>query len=531
MKYIVALTKPRGILFAASKPDPITDGLSVNAWRAAVTDSQLLRGDGAPVVDDPVSIPPVHEAQSDDPAFIVFTSGTTGRPKGIVHAHRWLDALGDSNRTRIPPQANDVALATGEWSFISALGHNVLFPLRNGVTGSIMDERASPERILATIARDRVTLLYSVATLYRRILSQPGIEERFDVSSLRGVNATGEPLEAAVREEWERRFKCPIWEHFGVSEAQMVLGHAPGVPERPGTVGVSWGARPEILNEDFTPQPPGYSGQIGLSWDYPGFFLEYLGDKQQTDATKRDGWFLTNDLATMDSDGYVSIFGRADDCFKSKGVLIVPRELEDALLQLGIVEEACVFGIFDKEIGNQIGAAIVLRAGIASPPLGRQGVADALQGKIAHFKLPHEVFFFRELPDRERKNSEKRGRPAGARFTRVNLAYSKPPLTSTAAPRGSSEWPTTRHCRAFRSMSGAEALAPEMRLHSSDRSTRSGNRAGTMAGRRRRCWLTMRTVSHCRRRPRYRRSRMGEPLRQTQGGSTFATIAARRTDL
>ena len=171
LEYIVALTKPRGILFAASKPDPITDGLSVNAWRAAVTDSQLLRGDGAPVVDDPVSIPPVHEAQSDDPAFIVFTSGTTGRPKGIVHAHRWLDALGDSNRTRIPPQANDVALATGEWSFISALGHNVLFPLRNGVTGSIMDERASPERILATIARDRVTLLYSVATLYRRILS------------------------------------------------------------------------------------------------------------------------------------------------------------------------------------------------------------------------------------------------------------------------------------------------------------------------------------------------------------------------
>jgi acyl-coenzyme A synthetase/AMP-(fatty) acid ligase len=398
LEYIVALTKPRGILFAASKPDPITDGLTVDAWRAAVTDSQLLRGDGAPVVDDPVSIPPVYEAQSDDPAFIVFTSGTTGRPKGIVHAHRWLDALGDSNRTRIPPQANDVALATGEWSFISALGHNVLFPLRNGVTGSIMDERASPERILATIARDRVTLLYSVATLYRRILSQLGIEERFDVSSLRGVNATGEPLEAAVREEWERRFKCPIWEHFGVSEAQMVLGHAPGVPERPGTVGVSWGARPEILNEDFTPQPPGTPGRLAFHGDYPGFFLEYLGDKQQTDATKRDGWFLTNDLATMDSDGYVSIFGRADDCFKSKGVLIVPRELEDALLQLGIVEEACVFGISDKEIGNQIGAAIVLRAGIASPPLGRQGVADALQGKIAHFKLPHEVFFFRELP-------------------------------------------------------------------------------------------------------------------------------------
>ena len=76
------------------------------------------------------------DARADDVAFIVFTSGTTGKPKGVVHAHRWLTALGDSNRARVPPQLGDVVLATGEWSFISALGHNVLFPLRNGVAGS-----------------------------------------------------------------------------------------------------------------------------------------------------------------------------------------------------------------------------------------------------------------------------------------------------------------------------------------------------------------------------------------------------------
>ena len=90
----------------------------------------------------------------------MFTSGTTGKPKGVVHAHRWLEALGDSNRARVPPQPGDVILATGEWSFISALGHNVLFPLRNGTTGSIMEDRAAPERILQTIERDRVTLLH-----------------------------------------------------------------------------------------------------------------------------------------------------------------------------------------------------------------------------------------------------------------------------------------------------------------------------------------------------------------------------------
>jgi enoyl-CoA hydratase/carnithine racemase len=138
--------------------------------------------------------------------------------------------------------------------------YEVLFPLRNGVAGSVMNERASPERILATIERDKVTLLYSVATLYRRILAAPGIEERFDLSSLRGANSTGEPLEASVRDEWSRRMGCPIWEHYGVSEAQMLLGDGPRTPRRAGSVGKSWGARAAILGPDLLALPGGAVG-------------------------------------------------------------------------------------------------------------------------------------------------------------------------------------------------------------------------------------------------------------------------------
>src|SRR5262245_29017978 len=146
LEHIIGLTRPSGFLFTLDDPDPATEGLAPNAWRAVVV--QMLAN------DDPRTQPiPPHDAQRDDSAFIVFTSGTTGRPKGIVHAHRWLEALGDSNRARIPPLPTDVALATGEWSFISALGHNVLFPLRNGIPGSVLEARPTPERILATIAR------------------------------------------------------------------------------------------------------------------------------------------------------------------------------------------------------------------------------------------------------------------------------------------------------------------------------------------------------------------------------------------
>lgn len=320
-----------------------TADLFAGVPRVIVTRAGLHDADGAPLAAEPP--PPPHEARPDDPAFIVFTSGTTGQPKGIVHAHRWLPALGDANRRRIPPRPDDVALATGEWSFVSALGHNVLFPLRNGFAASILEERPTPERILATIARDGVTLLYSVATLYRRILGTAGIEKKYDLSSLRGANSTGEPLEASVRAEWEARFGCPLWEHYGISEIQMVLGVGPEKPAREGGVGISWGARAAILGEDDEPLPAGSVGTLAFDASYPGLFLEYLGDEARTKAARRNGWYVTTDLARMDEDGYVYILGRADDCFKSKGVLIAPREIEEALLGLGTIEEACVFPI------------------------------------------------------------------------------------------------------------------------------------------------------------------------------------------
>jgi acyl-coenzyme A synthetase/AMP-(fatty) acid ligase len=397
LEHIIGLTSPVGLLFATKEADPATKGMATSAWRAIVTADGLVSSSGESL-GARGDWPTLYDATRDTPAFIVFTSGTTGRPKGIVHAHRWLEALGDSNRARIPPQPNDVALATGEWSFVSALGHNVLFPLRIGIAASVLEDRASPERILTTIARDRVTLLYSVATLYRRILGQAGIEGRYDVSSLRGVNATGEPLEAAVRLEWQARFGCSLWEHFGISEAQMVLGHSPLVPYRDGTVGVSWGARPAIVHDELQAQPAGTTGRLAFSADYPGFFLGYLGDEAQTHATLRDGWYLTSDLARIDQDGYVTILGRADDCFKSKGVLIVPREIEDALSSLGTFEETCVFAIPDKEIGYRIGAAVVLRDGASGTAPTVKDIAAALAGRIAAFKFPQQIFVLKEMP-------------------------------------------------------------------------------------------------------------------------------------
>jgi len=144
--------------------------------------------------------------------------------------------------------------------------------------------------------------------------------------------------------------------------------------------------------------PIGSIGTLAFSSDYLGFFLGYLRDNERTRTTRRGGWFISSDLARMDADGYVYIVGRADDCFKSKGILIAPPELENAILGLGRFEEACVFPVPDKETGNRIGAAVVLRGDVVGAPINAASLASALAGCVAPFKLPHLVRVLDELP-------------------------------------------------------------------------------------------------------------------------------------
>ena len=341
---------------------------------------------------------PSADTGANEPAFMVYTSGTTGRPKGIVHAHRWVVALGEANRHRVPPEPGDVALATGEWSFISALGHNVVFPLRNGVTAAILEGPARPERVLAAVERFGVTLLYSVATVYRRILAIEGIEDRYDLSTLRGCSATGEALEAATWEEFKRRVGCGIWEHYGVSEMQMVLGQGPRHPVRPGSIGRPIpGTRVEVTDEDYRTLPPGEIGRFLIAAESPGFFLGYHRDEEMTARVVHDGWYHTGDLAWRDGDGYYWIAGREDDCFKSRGIFISPYEIENALRVHPAVAEACVVPLSDAEIGNRIRAVVVAREGHAGPGLGAE-LREDLRGRIARYKVPHVIELADALP-------------------------------------------------------------------------------------------------------------------------------------
>jgi acetyl-CoA synthetase len=339
------------------------------------------------------------DTRSDEPAFMVYTSGTTGKPKGIVHAHRWIVALGDLNRYRLPPQENDVVMATGEWSFISALGHNLLFPLRNGVAGAILPGRATAENVLTTVEKFKVTVLHCVATVYRRLLAMPEFEKQHDLKSLRCSHSTGEALREATYAEWQRRVGSELYEHYGVSEYQLVIGNGVRDPVKPGSVGKRLpGVGVAILDDDLKPVPSGELGQFAISTADPGLFLGYYKDPERTAAVIRNGWYLTGDLAYQDSEGYFYIAGRRDDCFKSRGIFISPSEIENALQKHPAIIEAAVVPVPDSDIGNKIHAIVVLADGYKPSVDFAQSIRESLRGQIAPYKIPHKIEFAESLP-------------------------------------------------------------------------------------------------------------------------------------
>lgn len=398
---VLEQTRPLLIFTEASRSDAVRE-LRGSAWFKHVVCAGESGGNEIPfaALEAKSSTAVVTaDTRSDEPAFIVYTSGTTGKPKGIVHAHRWIVALGDLNRYRLPPQENDVVMATGEWSFISALGHNLLFPLRNGVAGAILPGRATAENVLIAVEKFQVTVLHCVATVYRRLLAMPEFEKRHDLKSLRCSHSTGEALRETTYAEWKRRVGSELYEHYGVSEYQLVIGNGVRHPVKPGSVGKRLpGVGVAILDDDLKPVPSGELGQFAISTSDPGLFLGYYKDPERTEAVIRNGWYLTGDLAYQDSEGYFYIAGRRDDCFKSRGIFISPTEIENALQKHPAIIEAAVVPVPDSDIGNKIHAIVVLADGYTPSADFAQTLRETLRVQIAPYKIPHAIEFAESLP-------------------------------------------------------------------------------------------------------------------------------------
>lgn len=339
---------------------------------------------------------------ADDVALIAFTSGTTGRPKGCMHFHRDVLAIADTFSAQVlRPRPEDVFAGSPPLGFTFGLGGLVVFPLRAGAS-ALLGDWGGPERLLADIARHRVSVLFTAPTAYRAMLARldGGAPDggAYDISSLRRCVSAGEHLPTGIWHAWHRATGLRIINGIGATELLHIFISAADDAIRPGTTGVpvpGYEAQVVDLTDGWLrPVPDGRPGLLAVRGPTG---CRYLADERQREYV-RDGWNLTGDTFIRDPDGYFRYVARADDMIISAGYNIAGPEVEDALLRHPDVLEAAVTGRPDERRGTVVVAHVVLRPGVARTDEAAAELREFTATELAPYKCPREFVFLDALP-------------------------------------------------------------------------------------------------------------------------------------
>lgn len=350
--------------------------------------SELVRvgSDGTPP-------PPL---DGDSACDILFTSGTTGKPKGAVSLHRQTIGVAAAWAERAEVTEDDVYLIINP--FFHSFGYKagwVVALLRGAMIVPVL--KFDLDSTLATIARRRVTILPGPPTVFSSLLAHPRRRE-FDLSSLRLAVTGAAPVPVTLIERMRRELTFEtILTAYGLSEAVVVTMCKPD--DDPETISRTSGCATadfevRVADELGRPLPPGEDGEIQLRG--PNVMVGYLDDPTATAAAYTDDhWFRTGDIGHMDADGYVTITDRLKDMYTSGGFNVYPAEVENAILSFDGVVECAVIGSPDERLG-EVGLAFVIYDG--DPPPSEQQLIDHCRQRLANFKVPRRVLFVDDLP-------------------------------------------------------------------------------------------------------------------------------------
>ena len=335
------------------------------------------------------------DTAADDVCLVSFTSGTTGVPKGTMHFHRDVLAICDC----FPPHTlrsrpDDIFIGTPPLAFTFGLGGLLLFPLRVGAAGVLL-EKLSPETLLAAIEKYHATVCFTAPTFYRQMAP---LAHRFDLSRLRQTVSAGEALPLATRDAWRDASGLEMIDGIGATELLHIFISAAGDQVRPGATGKPVpGYQACILDADGKQAGPGVIGRLAVKGPTG---CRYLADERQREYVV-DGWNLTGDAYEMDADGYFYYRSRTDDMIISAGYNIAGVEVEEVLLRHPAVAECGVIGRPDEERGQLVEAIVVLKAGFEPSAEMACALQDFVKQAIAPYKYPRSVKFIDKLPRTE----------------------------------------------------------------------------------------------------------------------------------
>jgi acyl-coenzyme A synthetase/AMP-(fatty) acid ligase len=386
---------PTSSQLTASEVQRILDTLSPGA---------ILRADGVacPATHLPVWGPETYDSWHDLPpadyqmgdperlAYIVYTSGTSGTPRAVAHAHRAIWARQMMMQGWYGLHAQDRMLHAGAFNWTYTLGTGLMDPWTCGATALIPVAGTDPAQLPLLMKRFEATIFAAAPGVYRQVLKSPLPQ----MPRLRHGLAAGEKLPQGVRDRWRAATGTEIYEAYGMSECSTFISASPHRPAAPGTLGrPQTGRRVALLDADGQPVPCGTEGMIAIDRADPGLMREYLGAPAATAEKFLGAWYLTGDRGTMDAEGHVTYLGRDDDMMNAGGYRVSPLEVESALSGLPGITDLAVTDLAIKEEVRVIAAFYT-----AETDLDEDTLKAAAAERLARYKCPRVYIRVDSLP-------------------------------------------------------------------------------------------------------------------------------------
>lgn len=325
------------------------------------------------------------------PGYIVFTSGTSGRPRAVVHAHRAIWARGMMREGWYGLTAEDRVLHAGAFNWTYTLGTGLMDPWAAGATALIPGPGVTPAQLPLLMRRHDATIFAAAPGVYRQML-KPDVP--LSLPKLRHGLSAGEKLPDTLRAAWTRHTGTPIYEAFGMSECSTFLSGSPARPAPDGTLGYpQTGRHIAVLDAQGAPTSRGKQGTLAVHRSDPGLMLGYLGHAAETQTRYAGDWFQTGDLVVMQDDGAIAYLGRDDDMMNAGGYRVSPLEIEAALTEHPQISEAAAVEVTVKADTTVIAAFYT-----AQNELDPTALSAHMSDRIARYKTPRLYIHVDTLP-------------------------------------------------------------------------------------------------------------------------------------